>query len=293
MPEYKKQHYLPSAYLKYFSTDQSICNRHSKVWRLDGKAFRCVPVETQCCADYHYSKEKAAETEKQFQINEKAYCDCVDKIRGKVSPSGRNLGDLLLAMFDFYLRNAIHKNRTGLEGIEAYNRRAMTFLGQILLSNTENEITMESIKNELVRNWRLEIISAPPGYQFLTSDHPAIWTTVRHYIEEIGTQLHLVTLPITPKLTAIGFDRRIVTAFGGQASSNDVLLLNHGQAHQAVECIYMALQLPDKQLAALRKHMEQRSPLPCETGTNSWKLALQYLPPANHFSFLRMQPPLL
>lgn len=293
MPEYKKQHYLPSAYLKYFSIDQRVCNRHSKVWRLDRKAFRCVPVETQCSADYHYSKERAAETEKQFQINENAYCDCVDKIRSNSEPSGRNHGDLLLAMFDLHLRNAVHKNRTGLEGVDAYSRRVDIFLGQILLRNPEGEMTKESIINELVRNWRIEIVSAPTGYQFLTSDHPAVWTTVRAHVNEIGTHLHLVTLPITPEFMAIGFDRRLVRAFSGQASPNDVFMLNHGQAQHAGECVYMALQLPDKQLAALQKQMGLRSPLPCEIDSKSWKLALQYLPPSNHFSFLRMQPPLL
>src|SRR5277367_5694359 len=122
MPAYKKQHYLPSAYLKYFSVDQRICNRKSSVWRFDGKIQRCVPIESQCFSDYLYSKKEAAEIESKFQSRENNYCQIVDKIRANKEPTGHNFGDLFLSMFDFYLRNAIHKNRTGKEGIDAYDQ---------------------------------------------------------------------------------------------------------------------------------------------------------------------------
>jgi hypothetical protein len=164
--------FLPSAYLKYFSVDQQNCDRKSFVRRLDDKTLRCVPVVSQCSASYFYSKEKAAEAKKMFQVNEEAYCKFVDKIRTGQELEGRNLGDLLLAMFDFYLRNIVRDNKTGKERIEAYSRCVDIFITQILLGRNDSKITRADIANHLSNYWRVEIISASSNHQFLASDHP-------------------------------------------------------------------------------------------------------------------------
>jgi hypothetical protein len=293
MPAYKKQHYLPSAYLKYFSVDQQNCDRDSLVWRFDGKTLRCVPVVSQCSADYFYSKEKAAETEKMFQVNERAYCDCIDRIRIKKEPEGRNRGDLLLAMFDFHLRNAVHKNRIGKEGVEAYSRRVDIFIGQVLLDKSDGEITKADIINHLERYWRVEIVSASSGHQFVTSDHPSIWITLRQSSKVLKTELHFVTLPLTPKHTAIGFDRRILEVVNDQANSKDVGGLNVGQIQNADQSVYMSLPLPNEQMAIVQNHFARKTASPCEVNEEGWKLVFQYLPPEHHFSFIRLRPPLM
>ena len=168
MPAYKDQHWLPSAYLKYFSVDQQDCTRKTLIWRLDGNTERCVPVESQCSANYFYSKEKPTETEQMFQINENAYCDCIDRMRKKRELVDRNIGDLLLSMFDFHLRNAAHKNQIGKEGIEAYSRRVCIFIGQILLGREDETITKLDIKHHLER------LLADQNY------FSAIWPPIRH-----------------------------------------------------------------------------------------------------------------
>ena len=94
MPAYKKQHYLPAAYLKYFSKDQALCNRNSWIWRYDGKVTRRVPVESQCFRDYFYSKENAAKWEHEFQRREESYCRFVDELRAGKEPSRIGHGDL-------------------------------------------------------------------------------------------------------------------------------------------------------------------------------------------------------
>jgi uncharacterized protein DUF4238 len=292
VPAYKKQHYLPAAYLKYFSIDPQNCNRGSSVLRFDGKTLKQVRVVSQCSSDYFYSKEKAAETEKMFQVNENAYCDCVDRIRTGKDLEGRNLGDLLLSAFDFHLRNGIHKNRIGKEGIEAYGRRVDIFIGQVLMDKTEQEISKAEIIKHIIRYWRLELVSCPNGLQFLTSDHPSVWITL-DATKGVRRELHLVTLPLTPQYTAIGFDRRALEIIGHQANADDTKSLNIGQIQNAERAVYLAKHLPPEQMPLLKKCFESKTASPCEIDSGGWKLLFQYLPPKYHFSFMRLRPPLM
>jgi len=75
-------------------------------------------------------------------------------------------------MADLHLRNAIHKNLTEDEGLEAYNVRLVLFFGRLLLGETEGESSLdnERIKKHLFDYWRMEIIPAPQGIDFVTSD---------------------------------------------------------------------------------------------------------------------------
>lgn len=272
VPAYKRQHYLPAAYLKYFSIDQNAPTRDSLVWRFDGKSHHRVPVASQCSADYFYSKEKATETERMFQINEKAYCDCVDRIRIGKDLEGRNRGDLLLCMFDFHLRNAVHKNRTGKEGIEAYGRRATIFIGQILLDKAEEEIAKSEIIEHLEKHWRIEIIAATDPLQFLTCDHPSVWGTLRPAINGVKTELHFVALPITPRHTAIGFDQRVLRILNQPLTAKDLGGLNTGQMQNAEQSVYMSKLLPADQIAMVQKHLLLKTGSQCEINDNSWNL---------------------
>jgi hypothetical protein len=290
MPAYKTQHFLPSAYLKYFSVDQQNCDRKSFVRRLDDKTLRSVPVVSQCSANYFYSKEKAAETEKMFQVNEDAYCKCVDKIRIRQEPEGRNLGDLLLAMFDFYLRNVVRNNRTGKERIEAYSRCVDIFITQILLGRSDSQITKADVTNHLLKYWRVKIISTSSNHQFLASDHPSIWRTLGEVSIGLKTKLHLMTLPLTPEFLAIGFDRRVLEIVGDQANSKDIGILNTAQIENSNQCIYMSKLLPNEQIETIKSYLANKPVSLCEVNEEGWKIAWYPLLPEKYFSFMRLKP---
>src|SRR5882762_8056820 len=112
MPPYKRQHYLPAAYLKFFSADAAVSGRKSPIWRIDQKSQRLVPAESQCEADYHYSRDKAAETERMLQNIEGRYTQCIESLVARRHITQEQYGDLVLSMFDFYIRNGIHQNAT-------------------------------------------------------------------------------------------------------------------------------------------------------------------------------------
>lgn len=293
MPAFKDQHWLPTAYLKYFSSDQENCSGKSLVWRVDGKTQRSVPIRSQCSADYHFSKEKAAEAEKMFQINEKCYCDCVDRIRAKQDLEGRNVGDLLLAIFDFYLRNAAHKNRIQKQEIEAYSRRVGIFIGQILLGREDESITTQNVKAHLEGYWRIRIISAPANHQFATSDHPSVWRTLGQISAGLKTKLHLIALPIDPKSIAIGFDNRVVEIVGYDATSKDVGILNTAQIENSDKCIFLSKLLPPEQMTFVQNCFNNKPASQSEIVDEGWLFPWHLLRPERYFSFMRLRPPLM
>jgi len=293
MPEYKRQHFLPSAYLKYFSVDQSNCNRESLIWRFDGQNQLLVPVVSQCSGDYFYSKAKAIETEKMFQRGEDVYCQFVDKLKSGKPLTGKNYGNLVVMMFDFHLRNAAHKNLTDGEGIDAYNLRSRIFFGKVLLGRVDGQITKADLVNHINQNWSVQLISATPNSMFITSDHPSVWTLLNTPADEPKPDLHLVTLPLTPKHTAVAFNRRVLQIIGSQATTDDEKTLNIGQIQSAERCIYTSNPLNDAQMDVVRVHFARKTNSSSQVRETEWEFPLSHLPVKHHFSFVRLNPPLM
>jgi len=285
MPEFKRQHFLPASYLKYFSTDRQNCSRDSFIWRFDGKALRLVPVTSQCSEDYFYSKTDAAKTEQMFQKAESNYCNCVDRIFKNQAPSGIEYGNLVIAMFDLHLRNRVHKNLTGKQRIDAYNLCSGIFVNEILLGRKDRRATKEDLVEHVQNYWGVHVFQISGISEFVTSDHPSMWTILKMPSDGSHPRLHMVTLPLTPKHTAVAFDNRVLQIFDDPLSVNDEQTLNIGQIQNADQCIYTSGRLSDEHMEMMRGHFAKNEPSPCEVRENGWKLSLQYLPPEHHFSF--------
>lgn len=289
MAKYRKQHYLPASYLRYFSEDQSHCCRDSFVWQFDGIQTRRVPVVSQGFRKDFYSKKSAAETERMFQKREDIYCRFVDRIRAGEEPDIQNFGDLFLCMCDLNLRNAAHKNSTGQEGIDAYNDRLGLCFSGLLLGKADARISIEDIKQHLHANWRIEIIPAPIDFQYHTSDHPAVFMTCSNPPDP-KSALQIILLAMDPGNIAVAFDRRFMWVEQKTAKAEDVILFNIGQVHNATKFIYSAAQLAGKDLTSSTE-VFLRKQSPCsEVTLKGWKLSLTYLPPQAHYSFIRMKP---
>ncbi len=80
MASYKFQHYLPTVYLKQFSTDGLAATRKSMIWRLDEQRHKRVSVPSQCAEDYFYSASDAKMTEEMFGKSEEVYGRTVQQI---------------------------------------------------------------------------------------------------------------------------------------------------------------------------------------------------------------------
>jgi hypothetical protein len=285
MAEYKRQHYLPAFYLRYFSEDQSNCRRDSLVWQFDGKHTRRVPVESQCSKKYFYSKKNAADAEKMFQRREEIYCGFVDKIRAGQEPEIQNFGDLFLCMCDLHLRNAAHMNLTGQEGIDAYDDRLDLLFRGLLLGMAKRKLLLEDIKRYLQANWRLEIIPRPTEFRFITSDHPVIFMT-RSNPPDPKNPLQIILLALDPSNIAVAFDRRFVLVEKKTATAADVTLFNTGQVNNAIKFVYSSAQFTGNDLTFFTDVFLQRKSPYSEVTVKGWKLSLTYLPPQAHYSFI-------
>ncbi|SRR5579862_643662 len=224
MPAYKRQHYLPTVYLKQFSSDKSILSRKSRVWRTDENGSRIAPVESECRSDYFYSKKDPKSAETLFHGLENLYPSGVSKVRSEAEPNRDEHFSFMLMMFDLHLRNAAYENRTGSEGIEAYNVRVNLFKRELLLHRTEGEPSEDECLRCLRDHWRVRIVTAPTGIELLTSDNPSLWFTTRP-----NGGLHFAILPITPRFCAVAFDQRAVQAVSATTSDEERTILNLNQ----------------------------------------------------------------
>jgi len=291
MAQYKKQHYLPASYLRYFSEDQSKCRRDSFVWQFNGATARKVAVVSQCFKKYFYSKTDPASAERMFQQREEIYCRFVDIIRSGREPEVQNFGDLFLCMCDLNLRNATHKNSTGQEGIRAYDDRIVMFFSQLLLGKFDVGNLSEDIKQHLHDNWRMEIVPAPAGLCYLTSDHPTVFMTCDNP-PQAKHPLQLLLLALDPGNVAVAFDRRFMWVTKQTATPSDVTLFNGGQVNNAMRFIYSAAPLAGDSVRFMKEAFLQKKTPFSEVTLKGWKLSLTYLPPQSHYSFIRMKPPL-
>jgi hypothetical protein len=264
------------------------CSRESQIYRYDGKNQHLVPITSQCAENYFYSREKAQETENFFQRGENLYCQCIDKIRSGTPLTLQNGGNLLLMMFDFYLRNAAHRNLTGKEGIDAYNLRSRIFMGKILPHREDDRTTSAEIVAHINENWGVYIVAATSSI-FITSDHPSIFTV----LNPSRRNIEIVTLPLTPHYMAVGFDKRFVQIISDVANHEDERTLNAGQLSNAKQCIYSSHPIPNEHIATINQHFSnKKNDAPSEVFENEWKMAAGHLPKEYYFSFMRLIPPL-
>lgn len=292
MPPYKKQHYLPAAYFKYFSDDQLSCSRKSNVWRYDGKSARRVIVESQGFDDYFYSKESPAETEKLFKGREDSYCRFLDTLRAGQEPSEIEYGDLFLSMADLNLRNAIHKNLTGKEGVDAYNHRLEIFFAKLLLGDTHENTppNKQTIIQHLINFWRIEVIPAPPSHEFATSDNPSVFATSGRPSSNGRLPLESIFLPLDPHHLAFAFDRRSISARKQQATFADVWWFNHVQIHNSEDCVYKASPFSEQELAVVQEPFSNKSTPVCEVTNDGWRSYFLRIPTEFPLSFAAFSP---
>lgn len=203
MPEYKRQHYLPAAYLKDFSADAAKATRKSHVCRIDVRNSRSVSVESQCSGDYLFSRRAPKVTEEMFQEMEAAYVTALQKIWEGGAPNSFEYFALIVCMFELYTRNLAHGRSANLEGVEAYQRRNSTFMSRLILERQRDELaTFPEMLAHLKEFWRVRLFRSPGG-EILTSDHPC---RVGNW--DRNEAVRFAFMPVTSHVYAVAFDRR-------------------------------------------------------------------------------------
>jgi hypothetical protein len=283
MPSFKKQHYLPSVYLKHFAAVGPNAGRNSKVWRFDVKASRLVSVQSQCQADYFYSRNAPQFAEQTFQGMENEYAGIAHKIHDRKNPTEKEYFGLILMMLDLHIRNPVYANRTNSENIHAYNIRLQCVLNDILVDKRKSNPSHADLVAQLKQNWRVRILWTDVDRQLLASDNPALWFT----LDESGA-LHFMILPISPAFCAFAFDnRRLVMNGDGALSDSDGALLNERQVRSASSALYSAMELTTVQQALVKDVWRNRTPVGGFVDDEMWSLNIVRATANGGFSFVQ------
>ena len=241
-----------------------------------------VPAESQCRKNYFYSKNQASAAETMFQPAEGFWAECVRSIKaGNPSTKAQFFG-LILIMFDLHLRNAAYENETGKDNLHAYMLR-LAGLKQLLLGRNETQATDGEVMEHLRKHWRVRLLLASLGNEFITSDNPSV------LIAAPGTipNLQLAVLPVTPAHTAIAYDCQQIEVVGEQTTPMDEKLLNLLQLSHAERCVYSSVQLNTEQQRFVAERLNRKSKERCKINKTAWEASMRRLEPDAKFSFLR------
>lgn len=252
--EYRKQHYLPVAYLKFFSDDPDK-GRNANIFRYDGKKSSLVPIETQCYGKFFYSALKRSIVEEYFGIREKGYSRIVTKIIKNKDLTEGEYYFFILTIFDIHMRNIAY-NCKGFHGrFKAYLQFRELFVERVIvelflhLQTNPAEVTLNALK----KKWKLCFIQACSGDCFKTSDHPSLW------FELGGYKPVLVILPITPTIIGVGYDIREIAVVSNSATLNDIGVLNLYQCRQSYNTLYSSVELTEQQQTVAKLFFRYRS----------------------------------
>jgi len=230
MSEYKRQHFIPCSYLKFFSVTGTWSNtRNTQIFFTDGATSNKTKVSNLGVESYTYSKENP-EFDKQFHDMERHYPAIIQKLLdGKLALSSSDYFGLFMIMVDFNLRNVAYENKTEGERRHAYEAISRSFNSDVFQEANGNGSSMQGMMDWLTENWRVQRIIPETNEKFLTSDNPStIFSNPKN-----GKPVMLY-LPAHPKLGIIAYDRRYLKVVTEKTTDDALSVLNGLQVNRCV-----------------------------------------------------------
>ena len=229
MSGYKKQHFIPCSYLKFFSATGSWDQgRKTPIFFTDGDRSLATTVDQVGAETYAYSK-KNPEFDKQFHRMEEHYPALMERILdGDRKFGASDYFGLLTIMVDFNLRNVAYENRSEEERMEVYQAISRRFNAD-LFAEVGGGTDMRAMLEHLSNHWRLHVIRPETEEKFITSDNPStIFVNPKHH------RPVMVYLPTHPKIALVAYDRRDLRPTGSEISDDALGVLNGLQVHRCV-----------------------------------------------------------
>jgi hypothetical protein len=121
----------------------------------------------------------------------------------------------------------------------------------------------------------------------MTSDNPSVFIA----IDGARVGVHGCVLPLTDKLTAVAFDRRIMTITKTVLTNEEAQQFDYLQMGTAVDAVYFPVGLVEDQVRVVANHLivEKQRPV---TSTTRCSIRLLRLDP-KRFTIFKLLPPLL
>lgn len=276
-----RQHYLPSVYLKQFSADGPRATRKSFVWRVDAVRAIRGTVETQGYEEAFYSRLAPEAAEELFKGLEMAYGLMLKRIWLNGDPTSTEYFGLILMMFDLHLRGVGYKNLSPQDNATAYQRRAQSFLDQVLIADGRHGHSYAESLGHLKKHWRVRLLNAPSENGLITSDSPALW-----FVTAGDENVRLAIMPVTPGHLAVAFDARFFDVRGNDLTKQDADVLNHHQIHHCAAAVFFRDKPDNQDVATVQNALVARDTPGGTDDGEKWEMSVLRLPPGAPFAFL-------
>lgn len=266
MAPYKKQHFLPLAYLGHFGRPHDTPLRQRKIWRVSETHAGEVPVGTQCQEDYFYSKDRARLCESYFGGIESVYARQMAAIGRGETLTHEAMFNFFLCAVDFYARGCKFRVSEEKEEFAFYLKR-MEIFKKRLISDDLLDARDEARRAYLLKEWDFAIIPFPDT-AVLTSDSPSIWFSS----SSSGDQLRGVLMPLTPRGCFVGAHRSSYRIIRKAATNDDALVVTRNEIENCVDAVYFSDALDETEITTIRTQLAKRAiPVPISHG---WQFEL-------------------
>ncbi|MFC2148762.1 DUF4238 domain-containing protein [Bacteroidota bacterium] len=284
MTAYKKQHWLPACYMKFFSKSGKPQGRNSEIYYSDAIESKVDRVKNLSYDDFHYSEDDPEAAETSFHAMENDYPNIVEKLlRGEVLNRKEYYG-LLLTMIDFHARNPSYLNLTEKENYKAFEIVSQGLMNEVFKDCDSNGNDFKKMLNFMQNNWELQPVCSPKEELF-SSDHPSL-------LFSINDKLAFIFLPITPHYGLVAVDKREIEIISDEISEEDNGILNSIQAQVCIKYVYSNIELSEfiGEEKPLTKTLKKEIPSGYVT-TDVWKPEYIDYPGKipSEFSFLKIR----
>ena len=231
--EIRNQHWLPTAYLQFFTAEQK---REGYLYRVHKTGHVWVKAETQGFSPYHYRRERTQQSETLFRVSETNYPQLIRKaIVGQIL-SVREKCSLILDIIMLSCRNPFLDNQTNQDNWSTFVSTSNSFFENHLGAPSYDEAKHLTAELELTAKQIVEAQDTRPlpldkmpsveeimpqahALRFVASvfrvafvkelngslyscDYPTVLFTLDHKTTP------LMLLPVTPSLLAVAYDTR-------------------------------------------------------------------------------------
>lgn len=251
MNETRRPHYVPSAYLQFWSESGNPEGRSSLIYVADENGNNKRKSGNTAIVNNFYSDSNPNEAEKFFQEFENDWVKLIKQFLAGKGPKPYIIAGLLLLQSSYYLlRNRSFKNKSYKERIELYKHSIETFYRTVLMDNKMGKTKEECLKI-LMDNWECHILPCKDE-NFVTSDNP---TLTLNYKDNFPA---LFYLPINPKWAVIALKKNVLKIKGSIITNQDIQYLN---SYMSINCnreIYSCEPFDDADIISFKKWIEKR-----------------------------------
>lgn len=247
----KKPHFVPAAYLQFWSVDSSFKGRESEIFVTDNNGCKKRKAKNTAVEKWLYTKDSPNEAEEYFQEFENDWAKLVRQFISGDAPKGHILAPMLLLQSSYFLlRNRGFENKTSKERIEIYKSAIEGFWNEVLMQG-EIPKTPPECARAMMEKWECHLLPNKTEV-FITSDNPTL--TLNFKDEFPG----IIYLPITPNWALIALRKGIVKLSNDKITEQDVSHLNSYMVINSNREVYSNKEFGEDEIKSFAKWIAER-----------------------------------